>query len=183
MLPGRRPAPGVTTIDDCALLPAGKDWDAIRVTEAVALRAMAILGARSGAVIEDPRSRLFYWFVQVGTAATWDLPETRGLGTHRHVGVPPDGKVDGPGPRWRITPGDGRLMTDGGPLRAALEDALTQEHGDEPVPEPAGRRSGQCAAAARRPDGGLHKRCSGYLPDDPNRAACSCYCHTAAADS
>lgn len=177
MLPGRRPAPGVTTIDDCALLPAGKDWDAIRVAEATALRAMEILGSRSGAVIEDPRSRAFYWFVAVGTAATWNLPGTKGLGEHRHVGVPPHGKVTGPGLRWRVTPGDGRLITDSGPLRAAIEDALAQEHSAAPAQGIAARRTGHCAAAASRSDDPLHKRCSGYLLGDPDRARCSCYCH------
>lgn len=178
MLPGRR-TPGVTTIDDCALVAAGEDWDAIRVSDAVGNRTLAILGPRSGAVIEDPRGRVFYWFVPVGTAAAWSVSGTRALGHHCHVSVPPARKVAGYGPRWRITPGDGRLITGSAPLQAAIEDALDQEARHTPAPAPAGgRRSGQCAAVAAQPDDVLHRRCSGYLPDDPGRAACACYCHT-----
>lgn len=181
MLPGRRPpaAPGVTPLGDCELVAAGKEWDAIRVPEQVGVRALEILGGRSGAVIEDPRGRVFYWFVPTGTAAEWSVAGTRALGDHCHVSVPPDRKVAGYGPRWRITPGDGRMLTRSAPLRAAIEDAIGQSLQDA-RPSPAGRRSGACAAVASKPDDMLHGRCSGYLPSDSGRANCACYCHTAA---
>ncbi|WP_405804516.1 hypothetical protein OG729_04840 [Streptomyces sp. NBC_00210] len=115
--------PTMQTAAGYELQAAGYRWDAVRVPRSVGLRALEILGTRSGAVIEDPHEPALYWFVQTGAAAAWDLPDTRPLGMTQHVVVPPPHRVQGPGPHWRICPVDGQLITDVQALRAAVEDA------------------------------------------------------------
>ena len=112
------------TIADCRLQAAGFDWDAVRVPRGIGIRALEILGSRSGAVIEDPGEPALYWFVRTGSAATWDVPETRSLGLTQHLVVPPPHRVRGPGPHWWICPADSRLITDVQALRAAIADAV-----------------------------------------------------------
>ncbi|MEX2974782.1 hypothetical protein [Streptomyces sp. C184] len=123
-----RPA-ALPTIGGCELQAAGVDWDAVRVPRSVGLRALAILGNRSGAVIEDPREPAVYWFVRVGSTAGWDVPDTRPLGVTQHLVVPPPPRVEGPGPHWRICPTDGWLLTDVRVLRAAIEAAVAPFRG------------------------------------------------------
>jgi len=113
------------------LRDAGQGWDAIRVARSVGLAAMDILGSRCGAVVED--STVAYFFVPVGTAASWDVDSTRPLGAGTSVTIPPARRTEGPGPHWRICPGDDGWITDPAALRAAIEDAL------EPAPAPAVR--------------------------------------------
>lgn len=112
------------TIGGCQLQPAGLEWDAVRVPRTIGVHALAILGNRSGAVIEDPREPAVYWFVRRGSATGWDLSETRPLGMNQHLVVPPRDRVEGPGPHWRIRPVDGGLITDVRALRAAVEAAV-----------------------------------------------------------
>jgi hypothetical protein len=116
------------TVGDCELKAAGIDWDAIRVPRAIGLQALKILGPRSGAVIEDPFERALYWFVIAGASSGWAIPDTRALGVTQHLTVPPRRRACGPGPHWRICPGQGRWLTDLGALHAALEDAFAPLH-------------------------------------------------------
>ncbi|WP_329115477.1 hypothetical protein [Streptomyces sp. NBC_01465] len=108
----------------CGLLPAGADWDAIRVPRTIGLTTLEILGSRSGAVVDDAREPALYWFVAPGTAAGWEVEQTHPLGVGDYLAVPPPRRVKGPGPCWRISPGDRSWFTDADDLRAAVEDAL-----------------------------------------------------------
>ncbi|RSS36736.1 hypothetical protein [Streptomyces sp. WAC08241] len=107
-----------------AAQPAGRAWDAVRVPRSIGLLALATLGARSGAVIEDDRA--LYWLVPTGSAAGWDITNTTVLGVGVKVLVPPARRTAGPGPFWRICPGD-TWLTDVTALRAAVEDAYRPE--------------------------------------------------------
>ncbi|MGW7363607.1 hypothetical protein ACWGI8_09295 [Streptomyces sp. NPDC054841] len=108
----------------CVPMATGQRWDAVRVPRSVGLTALGILGSRSGAVIEDPNSMVLYWFVAPGSSAGWDVTNTRALGQDAFVAVPLPRRTQGPGPHWRICPGDGAWSTDVKALRAAIGDAL-----------------------------------------------------------
>ncbi len=108
----------------CSLIGAGQDWDAIRVPVSLGLAAMSILGARCGAVLEDPISSAVYYFVPRGTAKQWSVPGTEPLGSGSNVAVPPLRRATGPGPYWRVCPGDDGWVTDAAALQAALEDCM-----------------------------------------------------------
>lgn len=115
------------------LYDAGQDWDAIRVPRSVGLSAMAILGTRCGAVVEDPltSSGVVYFFTPVGTADDWDVENTRALGYEATIMIPPSRRTEGPGPHWRICPGDDGWLTDPSALAAAIEDAFGPRIGQE----------------------------------------------------
>lgn len=115
--------PSIRTIRDCHIAGAGGDWDAVRVPRSVGLDALAILGSRSGAVLEDPLAAALYWFIPPSAAAGWDVLGTRILGEDSHLVVPPARRTRGPGPHWRICPGEDAWVTEAAALRAALEDA------------------------------------------------------------
>ncbi|MFD3815074.1 hypothetical protein ACFWRZ_08405 [Streptomyces rubiginosohelvolus] len=120
--------PSTTTIKNCRLEPAGDTWDAVRVPRSVGSDAVAILGSRAGAALQDPHEGCMYFFIAPGTADTWkaeDAPGARILGAGAHVVFPPPRRTQGPGPHWRICPGDDGLLTDTAALRAALEDAAS----------------------------------------------------------
>lgn len=117
-------ASALPTAADCRLEAAGFAWDAIRVPREIGTKALKILGNRSGAVIEDSSELVLYWFVTKGSAAGWDVPQTRPLGTGQYLVVPPPHRVGGPGPHWQIRPTDGRLITEVGALRTAVETAI-----------------------------------------------------------
>ncbi|MEU4256244.1 hypothetical protein AB0B42_00805 [Streptomyces fradiae] len=84
----------------------------------IGLTAVQILGARCGAVIDDPADMALCFFVPAGTA--WDVAGTALL--DRPITIPPSRRVTGPGPYWRVCPGD-RWHTDPSALQAAIEDA------------------------------------------------------------
>ncbi|MFE3031612.1 hypothetical protein ACFXKY_08175 [Streptomyces canus] len=107
----------------CTLEDAGQDWDAIRVPRTVGAPAVAILGSRCGAVVDDPLSDALYFFTPVGTAAAWDVVGTRALGEGAAVTLPPRRRTEGVGPHWRVCPGDDGWITDPQALRAALADS------------------------------------------------------------
>ena len=113
------------------LCEAGHDWDAIRVPRSVGLAAMAILGTRCGAVLEDPitSAGVLCYFVPAGTAVHWDVENTRALGAGSSVSIPPERRTDGPGPHWRICPGDDGWLTDPQALVAAIGDAFGPRFG------------------------------------------------------
>jgi hypothetical protein len=104
--------------------PAGHDWDAIQVPRSVGLTALDILGARSGAVLDEPRDTVLLWFIAPGASAAWDVPNTRAISEGGDVVIPPHRRTQGPGPHWKICPGDDAWLTDVDALRAAIEDAL-----------------------------------------------------------
>jgi hypothetical protein len=111
----------------CTLEDAGQDWDALRVPRTVGAPAVAILGSRCGAVVDDPLSDALYFFTPVGTAARWDVAGTRALGAGAAVTLPPPRRTEGHGPHWRVCPGDDGWITDPQALRAALEDSARSE--------------------------------------------------------
>ncbi|MCI3226128.1 hypothetical protein [Streptomyces sp. NP-1717] len=98
------------------------DWEAIRVPRFLGLTALDILGSRCGAVVDDPVEMALYWLIPVGAGATWEVATTR-VDTE-HLTIPVPRRPRGPGPHWRMCPGEDRWLTDADALRAALEDAL-----------------------------------------------------------
>ncbi|MFF5186481.1 hypothetical protein ACFY30_22340 [Streptomyces sp. NPDC000345] len=118
------PTTPLPTVVGCALHDAGHDWDAIRVPRSIGLDAIGILGQRCGAVVADGHGGALYFFTPVGTAAQWDVENTRPLGKGSTVTIPPARRTEGPGVHWRICPGDGRWLTEPGALHAALADAF-----------------------------------------------------------
>ncbi|WP_326791454.1 hypothetical protein OHA79_01905 [Streptomyces sp. NBC_00841] len=121
--------PSIRTIRDCRLEEAGRTWDAVRVPRSVGLDALAILGGRSGAVLEDPLSAALYWFIARRDATEWDVAGTRVLHEDTHLVIPPDRRTYGPGPHWRICPATEAWTTDATALQAALEDAARPQTG------------------------------------------------------
>ncbi|MEU2062918.1 hypothetical protein [Streptomyces sp. NPDC013455] len=109
------------------------EWDAVRVPRQLGLAAMSILGARAGAVIEDPAQTAVYFFLPVGAAATWDVKNTCPLYGGETVPLPPARRMDGPGPHWRICPGDDGWLTNPDALAAAIADAFGPRVGEGPA--------------------------------------------------
>ncbi|MFE9533267.1 hypothetical protein [Streptomyces sp. NPDC006691] len=127
--------PGPPAVGGCALHDAGVDWDAIRVPRVLGLTALDILGPRSGAVIDDGHG--LYWFLPPGAGDDWDGQSTRLLARGSSLTIPPARRTQGPGPYWRICPGDTNWHTEPAALCAAIEDALdagvpTTSAGQEP---------------------------------------------------
>lgn len=116
------PRPSTRTVKSCRIDGAGHEWDAVRVPRSVGYDTVRILGTRAGAVLEDPQEACLYFFIVPDSALTWDVPGTRVLARGSHVVIPPARRAQGPGPHWRICPGD-RWITDAAALQAALEDA------------------------------------------------------------
>lgn len=123
------PAAALSTQSVCTMQHAGQDWDAIRAQKVVGLAAMAILGSRCGAVVEDGAAVFF--FTPCGTAAGWSVDHTEAVRAGDDVAIPPARRTQGPGPHWRMCPGEGRMLTDPQALRAALEDAFGPRVGEE----------------------------------------------------
>ncbi|MFD7163577.1 hypothetical protein [Streptomyces violascens] len=113
---------GLPAAGGCELHDAGIDWDAIRVPRMLGLTALDILGPRSGAVMDDGHA--LYWFLPLGTVDGWQVESTRPLTAGGSLTVPPARRTQGPGPYWRICPGDTNWHTEPAALRAAVEDAL-----------------------------------------------------------
>ncbi|WP_405776845.1 hypothetical protein [Streptomyces sp. NBC_00859] len=97
----------------------------ILVPRGVGLGAMAILGDRCGAVLEDGEGLRLYWFVAKDTAEDWNVGSTRCVRSADLPPVPPPNLTAGPGPRWRMCPGDNRWLTNTAALKAALADAFS----------------------------------------------------------
>ncbi|MDN3021520.1 hypothetical protein [Streptomyces sp. S.PB5] len=125
------PTPRLPTAAGCTLHDAGHEWDAVRVPRQTGLAALAILGTRCGAVVEDPLGGVLYYFVPVGTTRDWDVDNTRALGEGGTVTIPPPRRTSGPGPFWRMCPGDDRWLTDPAALAAAISDAFGPRLGSE----------------------------------------------------
>ncbi|TGZ14765.1 hypothetical protein DV517_62480 [Streptomyces sp. S816] len=124
----RLPSAAGATLHD-----AGHDWDAIRVPRSVGLAALAILGTRCNAAIEDglTGAGCVYYFVPTGTAGTWDVENTVALGLGSALVIPPARRTEGPGPHWRVCPGDDGWLTDPDALAAAIGDAFGPRIGEE----------------------------------------------------
>jgi hypothetical protein len=99
----------------------------VRVPLHCGASALAVLGSASGAVIEDPRETVLYWLVPAGATMGWNMRGTRPLSRTHHLVVPDRNRVRGPGPRWRVRPGNGRLLTDVAELRRALEAVIAAD--------------------------------------------------------
>ncbi|MGW0647690.1 hypothetical protein ACWD4T_02605 [Streptomyces umbrinus] len=112
-------AAGLAGAPEMRLAFAGSDWDVINVSRFLGLRAIENIG-NPGAITVDPRpaapSLLF--FVPVGTAADWRMPQTVAFGRTMTVALPPDHKEAPPGPYWLIQRNHG--LTQAAELRRAL---------------------------------------------------------------
>lgn len=129
--PARWPLAWLPVGHTVSLRPAGQWWDAVRVPRAVALEALGRLGARSGAVIEDPGGGLLYWLIPAGRADGWRMPEQariRVLGERSSLAVPGPQRTSGP--HWRIPPTRRNALTDPARLHDALARAAATVAGD-----------------------------------------------------
>lgn len=123
------PTVGLSTDSVCTMQQAGQAWDAIRTQKTLGLAAMAILGARCGAVVEDGAAVFF--FTPCGSAAGWSVEHAEAVQEGDAVAIPPARRTQGPGPHWRMCPGEGRMLTDPEALRAALADAFGPRVGED----------------------------------------------------
>ncbi|MER6719904.1 hypothetical protein [Streptomyces halstedii] len=115
------------------LAPAGKDWDAVRVTRFLGLQTIERLGPHTGPVIMDPAARAMFFLVPPGTTQAWtDLPQATALGDTAYVVLPASDKQTPPGPYWLIPPQ--QLLADTRALREALETVLGPR-APTPVPD------------------------------------------------
>ncbi|MEU1906537.1 hypothetical protein [Streptomyces hygroscopicus] len=123
--------------DESDLCPAGEWWDAIRVREAIGLRAIELLeeaGHAVGPVIlnhEGLEPRL-YFLVPVGVASNWNEPGTVALGRTCHVVIPPMSKTSPPGLHWYNLPPGPRVFSEREPLRRALIKARREQRDSAP---------------------------------------------------
>ncbi|WP_125262141.1 hypothetical protein [Streptomyces alboflavus] len=107
------------------LLAAGADWDAVRVSADVGVRAVRDMEARGvpvGPVLHDLSSGLAYFLTPPGTAQHWEQEGTRALGPGSWVVLAPpgwDGLL-----RWVHGPTDGPAHTTVDDLAAALVAAV-----------------------------------------------------------
>ena len=105
------------------LLPAGRQWDAVRIPAGRGRTAFTAAAIPGPAVIA-PADGYLYALVPVGTADTWDLPNAECLTTGAYITVPAPEQVtpdrDGRLPYWLQPPlGTGQLV-DPVLLRSAL---------------------------------------------------------------
>ncbi|KAK1180665.1 hypothetical protein B7755_022480 [Streptomyces sp. NBS 14/10] len=112
------------------LQPAGTSWDVVRVPLSIGIgeRALDLLGATTGAAIENPIDRVLYWLIKPGAAVAWDmslLPAVQVWGATAYIEVPPVARTTGPGVRWRVPLRYGRHLTDPTVLLAALKIATS----------------------------------------------------------
>lgn len=114
----------------CTLQDAGHTWDAIRVPRSVGLAAVGILATGCGAVVDAPGEAL-YFFVATGAAEEWRAENTRVLSLGSTVTIPPVRRTVGPGPHWRVCPGEDGWLTDASALEAAIGDAFGPRLGAE----------------------------------------------------
>ncbi|GAA2070530.1 hypothetical protein GCM10009801_21340 [Streptomyces albiaxialis] len=87
------------------ILPAGVEWDAVRVPHAVALTVLDKLGSAPGAILVDPQEQALYFFVPPRATDEWELANVRLLGVATFVVVPPPERIAPPGPYWLAEPG------------------------------------------------------------------------------
>jgi hypothetical protein len=120
--------PTLSTIAGYELQAAGHVWDAICSSRRLGLQALSLMRDDCGAVIEDPRKSVLYWFVPRGTAPEWeDLPGTTALGMGQHLVVPPPQRCQGPGPHWHLAPSERHFLTPPLRLRSSLQAARRRD--------------------------------------------------------
>ncbi|MFE7093144.1 hypothetical protein [Streptomyces erythrochromogenes] len=120
--------------DDPEVCPAGQWWDVVRVSEDVGWRAIEILQAEGepiGPVIlcDEVTELRMCLLVPVGTAATWQEPDTVALGSRCHLVVPPLEATDPPGLHWYSLPASPRVLTRAAALSRAIGRARRQLRG------------------------------------------------------
>ena len=105
-------------------VPAGRWFDAVRVSSFDGIRAITRLQERSGPVLEDQVDGVMTWLVPTGSTATWDLPGVDLLSAGRVLTVPPASQIEGMF-RWLIPPPpEGDCITTPEALRQALAEVL-----------------------------------------------------------
>ncbi|MBB5935851.1 hypothetical protein [Streptomyces zagrosensis] len=137
------PPPG----DDVMVLAAGRQWDAVRVSTAVAEWAFQFLdGAEDCAAIVDPRAAWVYWLLPPHLMAAapveqWDRLDgyvtrlTAGPAVH-YLAVPPNQRRSGPGLHWRIPRHwSGRYLARPSYLSTVLATAIAFTHGLDALPQ------------------------------------------------
>lgn len=118
---GRVRAVGRSGVGRLRIVPAGVEWDAIRIPRRLGVAALNRLPVPHGPVITDPDDRVVYILVPRGTAHRWDAALTQAYGIATYVAVPPEGRDAPPGPYWLVAPADWVPLTDPGHLRSAIE--------------------------------------------------------------
>lgn len=98
--------------------PAGRRWDAVRVSGPLGDRLIAALGTRCGDVIRDDRTYLFLVPPSTGERFVTDGVVVYGPG--RHVLLPKKHRVGPPGPYWMRTVSSERVATSATDFEAAL---------------------------------------------------------------
>lgn len=113
------------------IVPAGIEWDAIRVPRFAGLQALK--GVKPGSVLVDPMPSepVLYFFVVPGTAAAWRAPQSTALGATTSVVLPPRSWQAPPGPYWLIPPAADQAIRL--TARDALHKALAAQR-DERLP-------------------------------------------------
>ncbi|WP_406482524.1 hypothetical protein [Streptomyces sp. NBC_01615] len=113
---------GLACAAEMRLALAGIDWDVIKVSRFLGLRAIENM-SDPGAITVDlyPAAPSLYFFVPVGAAAGWRMPQTMAFGRGMTVLLPPDHKEAPPGPFWLIQRSHG--LTQAAELRRELEAA------------------------------------------------------------
>jgi hypothetical protein len=146
-------------------VPAGRWWDAVRVSSFDGVRAIGRLQARSGPVIEDQADGVLYWLVAPGSAERWNLPGVDVLGAGRTLRIPPAEWTQGRGPavRWLIPP-HGDCLTDPDRLRDALAAVTGASRFTEPV-----RALRRCGCGELVVRGERHACVTAGQPQEPAR--------------
>ncbi|MGA5819972.1 hypothetical protein ACPC54_19170 [Kitasatospora sp. NPDC094028] len=118
---------------ETARLPAGRYWDAIRVIEPEAHRALQLLGPGIGPVIANPYAQVSFFLITT-LQELWEPTRTaRLLRPGTVVAVPQWHVRDGPDVHWAVPPGSGD--TDPADLRDALAGRSPKRR--LPLPHPA----------------------------------------------
>ena len=107
------------------LLRATGTWNAVSASTVWGCLVDAVLGDRSGAVVEEEELIRLFWIIPAGGADDWPVPAATRLQSHTAgdiVPVPSLGNTLG-GVFWRGMP-NGRLVTDPDDLRAAIEQVI-----------------------------------------------------------
>lgn len=127
----RRPA-WTRDLNKPKLFPAGEDWDAVRVSADVGVRAVRDLEARGvpvGPVLHDRGNGQAYFLTAPGTAQGWQQDGTQALGSGSWVVLAPpgwDGLL-----KWVNDPTDGPSHTGTDDLAAALVAAVATREDTE----------------------------------------------------
>ncbi|MFJ4679030.1 hypothetical protein [Kitasatospora sp. NPDC088783] len=117
-------------------LPAGRHWEAIRVTGPEARQTLHLLGGRIGPVIVNPYAQVAFFLLD-RLHGPWQATRTARLLRHGTVVAVPQWHVrGGRDVHWAVPPGRGE--TDPGDLREALAGQPPQRR--RPLAVPASKR-------------------------------------------